>query len=87
MSRFEQVSTRVKPAGSYPGICFTRGSPSEHVGVKTSKAVSRKVTELRGTPVPPVCKMINLEITEQGSLCTAQACGKTFLEFESEGTG
>lgn len=53
MSHFEQVSKRVKPAGSYPGVFFTWGSPSEHVGVETaeatSKAVSRKVTELNGT--------------------------------------
>lgn len=33
--------------------------------------------------------MINLEIIERGryALLSTQACGKTFLEFESEGTG
>lgn len=33
--------------------------------------------------------MISLAIIEQGhyALLSTQACGKTFLEFESEGTG
>lgn len=54
LSKFPQGESQLEAT---LGFALHRGSPSEHVGVEaaeaSSKAVSGKVTELNGTPVPP----------------------------------